>query len=345
MGLIAQWNKTDLSQLASGGAVDFTDNGGTPTLSVVNIGERGNVLRYLPGGAVGLGGHIFMFSEASGLLIPSADERRDVDVEIEIYTATFGSTSGMGIFFCGDADAVQHGFAHMGVGSGTQERSFTLNNGTLQPSATTGTAAARFNTYRLRGRKPAGAPPEMASHFDGWGVSVGVAGTIRRTGTTTTATGGVTLMGTASALGATWNDISANRIGLAFRGNPMPTSIDIMDVRIIDPFSSGGGGGTPPDVTFVDPAPGTPISATQAITVDVSDPDGDSDLLLVCLSASLSEGLDEVIYRNGAFTVGYAASTVTPITDGFRFVIRRIAGWRSEVTINADVADAGGNLV
>jgi hypothetical protein len=106
---------------------------------------------------------------------------------------------------------------------------------------------------------------------------------------------------------------------------------------------SGAGASAPPVVVFENPLPGTPISATQVITLTVTDPDGAADILLLCLTASLVEGKDEVIFKDGGFTPSYSG-TATPITNGTRFVITRVAGWTSEVFIDAKVADSGGNL-
>lgn len=109
------------------------------------------------------------------------------------------------------------------------------------------------------------------------------------------------------------------------------------------PGFAAGGGGSAPVVTFVSPLPGTPIIPSQPITVDVTDVDLDD--VLTILSASFpSIGLDEVVRRGAAFTPRYAASSASPIANGFRYVLRRSGGWPAEVQINADVVDASGNV-
>jgi hypothetical protein len=230
--LIAEWNRADLSQLVSGGAVDFNDAGGAPALSVVNVAERGNVLRYLPVGSAGVGTQIFMFSAASGLVMPSGDERRDLNVEIELYDATFGSSASIGVFFCGDADTPLHGFGHCPLGPLNNSRECVLNNGTVQVSGVNLTAIERFVTMRIRGRKPAGAAPEVASYVSGWGTTIGNDEPPRRSGTSSAARGGTPAFGDGSSLGATWNSISATRIGVIIRFGTPPTQIDILNFRL-----------------------------------------------------------------------------------------------------------------
>jgi hypothetical protein len=234
MGLIAEWNLADLTQFVSAGAPDYEALGapaGTPTLSVVNVTGRGNVLRYLAGGAVGAI-NIFMFSAASGLVIPSTTERRDFDVEIEVYDDNQTGFQGMGIFFMGDADTPVHGFSHLGWGD--LIRGTTLNNGTVvNGPAAPNAGATRFHRYKIRGRKPAGAFPEVSSYVDGHN-GASQRGDARRSGISTAVRGSVQDIGNNTTLGATWNSISADRLGLYVAGfgggNP---NIDILSIRIL----------------------------------------------------------------------------------------------------------------
>ena len=107
---------------------------------------------------------------------------------------------------------------------------------------------------------------------------------------------------------------------------------------------ASGPTGSAPVVVFEDPLPGTPISPTQTITLTVTDPDGEPDILLLVVSASFASDEDEVIFRDGVFRPTYSGSTITPIANGNRFVISRNGAWPAEVSIDADVADSGGNL-
>ena len=175
---IAEWNRLDLTQLVSAGSPDFSAGGSTRTLSVVNVPERGNVLRYGGGAAGATMTQIFMFSVASGLIMPSADERRDVDIEMEVLTSA-GGGGYLGCFFMGDLDTPLHGFGHLGSGV-SSEWAMILRNGVVSVSGGTGGSATRMQTYLIRGQKPAGAPPEVTSYNSGWDAAAGDAGEPRR---------------------------------------------------------------------------------------------------------------------------------------------------------------------
>lgn len=235
-GLIAAWNGTDLTQLVSTGSPDFTVGGSGRTLSVASVSERGNVLRYSGGAAGATITEIFMFTAASGLLIPSTTERRDVDIEVEVYTSS-GAGGYFGVFVMGDADTPLHGFGHSASGP-SSEWQMLLNNGTVAAETSTGSASTRFTTYRIRGRKPVGAPPEISSYSSGQSTAADSVGEPRRSGSDATARGTVSQFGDSTTLGSTWNNISADRIGLVFQssgGNPAPL-VDILGVRVIQPF-------------------------------------------------------------------------------------------------------------
>jgi hypothetical protein len=234
--LIAEWNRADLTQFVSGGAADFSDGGATRALSVVNVAERGNVLRYSGGVGGATMTQIFMFNTASGLVMPSSSERRDCNVEIEIYQATYGGGGYFGIFLMGDVDTPLHGFGH--AGSGVAEWQTLLNNGAVVRSSGTGTVTTLLARYQIRGTKPVGAPPEVTSYCQGFALNTGSVGDARRSGSTAAARGDASIgeFGNSTVLGATWNSISADRLGLIFQssgGNPAPTSIDILNVRLL----------------------------------------------------------------------------------------------------------------
>ena len=230
--LIAEWNRTDLSQFVSAGAPDLAQGGGGGALSVAPVAERGNVLVYTPAGGATVT-ELFMFSAASGLLIPSTTERRDVLIEIELYDATWGTGGYFGAFLCGDADTPLHGFIHLMASS---EGALVLNNGTVATSGGSGTPADRLAQYLIRGRKPAAAAPEVTSYMQGFSTGSGTFEP-RRSGSTSGARGAVTDFGNNTTLGATWNATSCDRLGLAIRssgGNPPPTQVRILNFRIFE---------------------------------------------------------------------------------------------------------------
>lgn len=110
-----------------------------------------------------------------------------------------------------------------------------------------------------------------------------------------------------------------------------------------------------PVVTYVDPTPGTPIQPDRPITVDVTDDTGlfCNVALRVLYENARPARPEEVIYTGQRFSAFYSESTVAPITDGFRFVLKRQhpdplrradePGWLATPTFEADPVDFGGN--
>lgn len=223
---IFEWNRIDVSQFVSAGAMDFVAGGGGGAWSVTNVAERGNVLTYTPAGGTTVT-EIAMFSD----VISFPTERRDLVFEIEIYDGTFGAGSFFGVFFCADATP-DHGFGHLGTG--IAEAQTLLNNGAVERSAGTGASAGRFARYQIRGRKPAGAPPELSSYMEGFTAN-SLNGEPRRSGSTSAARGAVNEFGDASTLGATWNALNCDRFGLIVAssgGNSPPTQIRVLDFKV-----------------------------------------------------------------------------------------------------------------
>lgn len=109
----------------------------------------------------------------------------------------------------------------------------------------------------------------------------------------------------------------------------------------VTPLTASAAANTPPTVTWVSPAPGTPISPRDAIVVDIGD-DVLEDLSLIIVSARFeSLGLEEVVFRGEYFASAYAESEVS-VTSSARFTLRRRGGWPGSVRIQVDVVDGGG---
>lgn len=111
----------------------------------------------------------------------------------------------------------------------------------------------------------------------------------------------------------------------------------------------GGVETTPPVVTYIDPLPGAQIRADQAITIDVTnDGSGFANIQLrVAYIVSDPVRPTETIYGGdelGEFESFYSASTITSITNGFRFVIVRNGGWPSTPNFTASPIDSSGNI-
>lgn len=105
---------------------------------------------------------------------------------------------------------------------------------------------------------------------------------------------------------------------------------------------------TAPVVTLVSPPLTDPISRTTPIVVDVTD---ETALATVTIDVTFPDGVCELIYDGVAFRPLYApGSTVTAITGGFRFTLRRArGGWPrasqnlSELAFNFEPVDRAAN--
>ena len=116
----------------------------------------------------------------------------------------------------------------------------------------------------------------------------------------------------------------------------------------------GEGGGaadiSPPLITNITPAPGTPLNPTQSIQVDVTDPGGTLARLMLLLRWEPGDDDEEpdtelrCIYDGEVFDEPYADSTVSEIADGFRFVLSRTGGWLAPISLHPVALDTGGNL-
>ena len=99
--------------------------------------------------------------------------------------------------------------------------------------------------------------------------------------------------------------------------------------------------GPAPVIEWLDPAPSTPITRDQAITVRITD----ADLELAVLSARFASiGLEEVVWRDGAFASRYAASGLVIAGAARTFTIRRTGGWPASVRLAVDAVDAEGQV-
>lgn len=99
---------------------------------------------------------------------------------------------------------------------------------------------------------------------------------------------------------------------------------------------------TPPVVSNVSPTPGTTISPSTPITMDVTDNRG---LALVMLIASFpGTPAPEVVYDGNAFSSAYlGSSSVSSISGGYHFSLLRNGGWPATPTVIPYVLDTSGN--
>ena len=114
----------------------------------------------------------------------------------------------------------------------------------------------------------------------------------------------------------------------------------------------------PPVVTFVAPNPNTTIRSSTAITIDVTDNSNSfaGIQLRVKFSGAAPARATESIHAGdtlGVFEPFYQASSVIPINNGFRFVLKRVnpdpngsdTGWPSTPTFVVTPVDDAGNAI
>jgi hypothetical protein len=98
----------------------------------------------------------------------------------------------------------------------------------------------------------------------------------------------------------------------------------------------------PPVVSNVSPAAGTALARTDAVFFDVTDDSGVFRRIIV--TATFTDGVAEVVHDGDGFAARYGStSTRTPITNGFRYRVRRTGGWPYGPTIRAYAIDPAGN--
>jgi len=106
-------------------------------------------------------------------------------------------------------------------------------------------------------------------------------------------------------------------------------------------FVEGGSGGdtTAPTVT-VSPAAGTPITATDIVTITVTDA---GTLQRLVLLAKYAQYQPEVIWDGYAFQRPFLSSVQTAVGGGVQLDVQRTGGWKAGPSIQVIAIDAAGN--
>lgn len=106
---------------------------------------------------------------------------------------------------------------------------------------------------------------------------------------------------------------------------------------------------TSPVIGNVSPAPGTPITSTTPLVLEVTDDSGALRrvLLTATYSAGALTGVTELLFDGDAFVGHYVGgrSGREPIPGGFRFTLLRDTGWPASPTIRVFAFDRSGNEI
>jgi hypothetical protein len=102
---------------------------------------------------------------------------------------------------------------------------------------------------------------------------------------------------------------------------------------------------TPPTVTVISPAQGTPIDLDTLLVVEVEDETALANVVLYAEYPTLQHA--EVVHDGTTFKQPYASqSTRDVLTAGrhYRYNLRRDGGWPGDVNLTAIPVDTGGNI-
>lgn len=127
-------------------------------------------------------------------------------------------------------------------------------------------------------------------------------------------------------------------------GNEPAAQPTVANYTVPDGVGTGGDSdAVAPIVDNYDPAVGSTITATQALSFDVTDDTGTFSSIVI--TAYFPDGSWEVIHTGTQFAPRYAASSSrAAIANGFRYTCRRVGGWSGNPTIVSFPVDAAGNV-
>lgn len=97
-----------------------------------------------------------------------------------------------------------------------------------------------------------------------------------------------------------------------------------------------------PTITTIVPPVGTTIQPEDRVEFDVVDTvSGLGFVFIIANFESSGVGCSEVVYSSGQLGPRYLAlSSVTEITDGLRFYLRRVGGWPGDVVLTITAYDS-----
>lgn len=129
-----------------------------------------------------------------------------------------------------------------------------------------------------------------------------------------------------------------------FPSELVPASVDHFMAGHFVRAAFSGGDSVPPDVAVVSPAPGSIISASTPLVVDVTDDSGQLRRAILAVDLAGLQ-LEEIAHNGDRFGPRYQGSTnsVAAIANGFRYTLLRDGGWPAAPTLWAEALDTSGN--
>lgn len=107
-------------------------------------------------------------------------------------------------------------------------------------------------------------------------------------------------------------------------------------------LSPTAGDTTPPTVSVVSPAEGTPLRPTDTVVFDVDDDGGPTALRHIEVRAPQG-GAVETIWNGTQFVAPYTGSSRVETATGYRFTVQRTGGWTQALALEVDAIDTSGN--
>jgi hypothetical protein len=102
-------------------------------------------------------------------------------------------------------------------------------------------------------------------------------------------------------------------------------------------------GGIAPGVTWISPAVGGVLYRRDSVHFQITTLAGGTFAALVVI-AEFPSGVWEVVHDGTSFAAGYSGSVRSAITDGFDFVVTRLAGWPQTPSFRIIGVDTAGNV-
>jgi hypothetical protein len=135
-----------------------------------------------------------------------------------------------------------------------------------------------------------------------------------------------------------WPFVRVGRAVYATKESTESPALTVYEEPYIPPVDS-----TDPVISNFVPPIGTVIGRTDPIQFDVTD---EIELASIFIIARYNDGSAECVWNNTSFLPRFlAGSSRVPITDGYRFTVRRTGGWiTTPIIVDIVAVDTSGNV-